>query len=259
MTRRFLLVFSSVAMLAASVGTAAASAAFSHAVVATSKPVLSGGVVDANNNLKVYGGQVAASVGLGSPLGIGTQIGRIRSSDMLLQPFVTYAYKWYRFDGVAYTVIGGATGAKYNASNADVGYTLLVRQRPCYLDPLDEAANVCTSGSATPDLSWSDPSAKVTFFASTDATVSSIVADKISVTSQAVWQGYVPGSTKSYQWQSCTGNGTGCSDINGATTQRLTLTSAQNGTYIRLCTTLTTTQGGSVSAVACSNDVGYNL
>jgi len=252
-------VVSSVAMIAASVGTTAASATpLAHTVNATSKPGLSGGVLDRNNNLKVYGGQVAASVGSGSALSIGTQTGRTRSTDMLLQPFVTYAYKWYRFDGSAYSVIGGATGARYNASSADVGYTLLVRQRSCYLDPLDEAANVCSGGSATPDLSWSEPSAKVTFFASTDPAVSSIVANKISVTNIGTWQGYVPGSTKSFQWQSCTGNGTGCSDISGATSQKLTLTSAQGGKGIRAKMTLTTTQGEGVSADSYSNTVYYN-
>ncbi|MCX6388038.1 MAG: hypothetical protein NTX07_04835, partial [Solirubrobacterales bacterium] len=127
-----------------------------------------------------------------------------------------------------------------------------------YLDPLNEDANVCSEASATPELGWSEPSAKVTFFASTEPTVSGIVANKISVTNIGTWQGYVPGSTKSFQWQSCTGNDTGCSDISGATSQKLTLTSAQTGKGIRAKMTLATTQGEGVSADAFSNTVFYN-
>ncbi|MCX6388041.1 MAG: hypothetical protein NTX07_04850, partial [Solirubrobacterales bacterium] len=221
-----------VAMLAASVGTAAASASLApRTVSAASKPALSGGVLDGNNNLKVYGGQTAANVASGSALGIGTQIGRNRSTDMLLQPFVTYAYKWYRFDGAAYTVIGGATGAKYNASKADVGHTLLVRQRSCYLDPLNEDANVCSEASATPDLGWSEPSAKVTFFASTDPTTTSITSNKIGVATVGVWQGLPAGATKAYQWESCTESNSGCSDIGGATGSKLTLGAGQDNSY----------------------------
>jgi len=260
MTRRFLLVLSSVALVAASVGTAAASATSVRTVTATNKPVLSGGVLDGNNNLKVYGGQIAGDQQYGSPLGIGTQIGRTRSDDMLPQAFVTYAYKWYRYDGSStYTVINGATGANYNASRSDVGYQLLVRQRACYLDPLNEDANVCSVASATPDFGWSEPSAKVTFFATTAPAVSSIVANKIRVTGYGNWEGQVSGSTKSIQWQSCTGDGTGCSDIGGATINKLTLTSAQNNSYIRAKITLATTQGQGVRADAYSQSVGYNI
>ncbi|MEI7560419.1 MAG: hypothetical protein WCJ63_07470 [Actinomycetes bacterium] len=260
MTRRFLLVLSSVALVAASVGTAAASATSVRTVTATNKPVLSGGVLDGNNNLKVYGGQTAANVGSGSPLSIGTQTARNRSSDILAQPFATYGYKWYRYDGNTYTAIAGATGAKYNASSADVGYTLLVRERPCYTDPDNEELNICSIGSLTPDFSWSVASPMVTFFASTAPTVSTIVGNKISVTGYGVWQGFVVGSTKSIQWQSCTGDGTGCSDIGGAASKKLTLTSAQDNSYIRAKITLETNSLAiSVNADAYSQSVGYNI
>jgi len=256
MSRNVLIVVSTVAMITASVGVSAASAAPPRGVTATAKPTLTGGALDANNNLKVYGGQTAANVSSGSSLRIDTQTQR-NVFDVL--GFASYGYVWFRYDGSTYTAIPNSRGAARNGAVADVGYRLLVRQRPCYADPIEETLNICATALTTPDLSWSEPSAKVTFFASTDPTVSTIVADKISLTTQAVWQGYVPGSTKSFQWQSCTGNGTGCSDIGGATARKLTLTSAQNDSYIRAKITLATTQGQGVSADAYSNAVGYNL
>ena len=262
MTRKILIAFSAAAMVALSAGATVASAS---SVTSSAKPSMTGGVYDANNYLKVYGGQTAAAAIASPKVGnftFGTPTARTKV-DVL--GFTAYSYKWYRVANGTYTAIAGASGlnnfAGRNAVGADVGYHLSLMMRACYADPIDETLNVCASSASPGDanLSNSAQSVKVAFFASTDATVSSIVANKISLTTQAVWQGYVVGSTKSYQWQSCTGSGTGCSDINGATAQKLTLTSAQNGTYIRLCTTLTTTQGEGVSAVAFSNQVGYNV
>jgi len=266
MTRKILIAFSAAAMVALSAaGTASAQV---RNVTSTVKPTLTGGVYDANNYLKVFGGQTAAvSASTGAKVGNLTFLQPTQRSMYDVLGWVSYSYKWYRVANGTYTVISGYgplgvnQNAGRNATTADVGYHLSLMMRPCYGDPDDETLNVCSSQASPGDanLSNSAQSAKVAFFASTAPTVSSIVANKISVASHGTWQGSVTGSTKAFQWQSCTGDGTGCSNIAGATARKRTLTSAQNGTYIRVKMTLTTTQGEGVSADAYSNAVGYNL
>lgn len=276
MTRKILIAFSAAAMVALSAGATVASA--SNSVTVLSKPVLGGGVTDGNGNLKVYGGQTAAAAVSNQKVGnstVATQVTRSVSilpsvdpddpTDQTLWQFTSflgYQYSWYRYNGSTYTLIGsqatfGQTGAR-NFAKSQVGYKIVVRQSPVYSDPNDGLTNI-TSDLTTPgDISYSDPSPIVTFFASSNPTFS-LTSGMAKLTSYGVWQGWTTNQTKTFQWQACTGESTGCSDISGATGRKIRLTSAQNGKYIRVKVTVTTTNGFGVSSDAYSPTQGYNL
>ena len=280
MIRRVLITFSAAAMLALAVGATSASA---NSVTVNTRPVLTLGPT-LNGKIKVYGGQTSAQAATNQKTGntsVGSQVTRTVDIAPSVDPenpldqdlwqytnFLGYQYQWYKYDGSTYTLIApstntyGQSGTR-NFARSTVGYKVAVRQTPFYSDPNDGDFNVSADRTTTNDLSYSDVSQSpvVTFFATTDPTASSIVSNKIRITGYGVWQGYVTGSTKTKQWVSCTSSTdlNTCTDIGGATGSTQTLTSAQNGTFIRVKVTLTTTQGFGTSESAYSNAVGYNL
>jgi hypothetical protein len=166
-------------------------------------------------------------------------------------PF-NYTYRWLRCpasggggNGEGCTVISSATFRRYRARTADVGHRLRVRVT---------AAN--SEGSAT---ATSNATAIVQ---RAPARPSNTTAPAISGTPQVgqtltadngSWTGQQP-ITFSYHWRRCDRTGANCSDISGATAKTYVLTSADEGTTLRVRVTARNS-AGTASATSAATSV----
>lgn len=146
-------------------------------------------------------------------------------------PF-NYSYGWLRCpasgsggNGQGCTAISGATFKRYIVRQADVGHRIRVRVT---------AAN--SEGSA------SEVSNATAIVRAAPARPQNTVPPTISGTAQVgqtltastgTWTGQTP-LTYSFQWRRCDRTGANCSDISGATDKTYTLTSADEGTTLRV-------------------------
>jgi len=146
-------------------------------------------------------------------------------------PF-NYSYQWLRCpasgsggNGQGCTAISGATFKRYIVRQTDVGHRLRVRVT---------AAN--SEGSA------SEVSNATAIVRAAPARPQNTVPPTISGTAQVgqmltastgTWTGQAP-LTYSFQWRRCDRTGANCSDISGATSKTYTLTSADEGTALRV-------------------------
>jgi RHS repeat-associated protein len=156
-------------------------------------------------------------------------------------PTIAYTYRWQRDTDSGFADIDGATGASYTATGDDTGHTLRVRVT---------ATN--DSGSATATSAATDVVVAVAP-AGTDApTISGTALDgeTLSATDGA-WTGTTP-IAHARQWQRCDADGTGCSDIAGATSETYTLTSADVGHTLRVVVTATNAEGSATATSAAS-------
>ena len=155
-------------------------------------------------------------------------------------PF-NYTYRWLRCpasgsggNGEGCTAISGATFRRYIVRQADVGHRLRVR-----------LTAVNSEGSAS---EVSNPTAIVR---AAPARPQNTVPPTISGTAQVgqtltastgTWSGQTP-LTYSYHWRRCDRTGANCSDISGATNKTYTLTSADEGTTLRIRVTARNSAG----------------
>ena len=267
MTKKVVLLASSICMVAmfSAVSSASAARCTNCSVDATSIPVVSGGSYDALNRLKVYGGSTATGWLTGTALYVSTVTGRTHTNTA---GFRSYGYQWTRSltgnSGFTLLTTGeSGKGASYRPTWHDVGYVLRLRMSVCYQDPNDAVNNLpfCTASTNTPGLSWADTTQVVAAFASTNPVASFVTNRPNQIKSTAgVWQGQVPGSTKTITFQACTSSNSGCTNIaTGVSKAGVNLTSAQYNRYIRSTVTLTTTQGNGSTSTAVSNSLGYHL
>jgi hypothetical protein len=164
-------------------------------------------------------------------------------------PF-NYTYRWLRCpatggggNGEGCTAISGATFKRYTVRHADVGHRLRARVT---------AANSEGSASAV-----SNPTGLVQS-AATAGAPRSTAPPTISGTPQVgqtltanpgTWVGGQP-MTFTYRWRRCDRTGASCSDISGATAKTYALTSADEGTTLRVRVTARNGRGAASATSA---------
>ena len=166
------------------------------------------------------------------------------------RPF-KYTFRWLRCpasggggNGEGCTVISGATFESYIVRPADVGHRLRVRVT---------AAN--SEGSAT---EVSNPTAIVGAAPARPVNTApptiggTAQVGQTLTTSNGTWTGGA--LTFVYQWRRCDRTGASCSDISGATLKTYTLTSADEGTTLRVRVT-GRNSAGSASAISAPTSV----
>ena len=170
-------------------------------------------------------------------------------------PF-NFSYRWLRCpsagsggNGEGCVAISGATFRRYTVRQADVGHRLRVRVT---------AANSEGTASAV-----SNPTAIVQS-ASTAGPPRNTGAPTISGTPQVgqtltanngSWVGAQP-ITFTYHWRRCDSNGANCSDISTATAKTYVLTSADQGTTLRVRVTAKNARGSRAATSAPSPVIG---
>jgi hypothetical protein len=168
-------------------------------------------------------------------------------------PFA-FAYRWLRCDtsgggvnGVNCTLISGATFRRYIVRRADVGHRLRVRVT---------ASNAEGSATATSNAT------NVVRSAATGGAPRSTTPPTISGTPQVgqtltatngTWVGQQPFAF-SYRWRRCDRTGGSCSDISSAAAKTYVLTSADEGTTLRVRVTAKNARG-SASATSAPSGV----
>ncbi|WP_127091968.1 cadherin-like domain-containing protein [Aquabacter cavernae] len=144
----------------------------------------------------------------------------------------SFAYQWQRFDGVAWVDIGGATGATYALTQADVGHQ--VRAQISYTDGLGTAETVTSAATASVAHLNTAPTGTVSVTGAATAgallTATNTVADEDGLPSSPV-----------YQWQRQVG-GTWV-DIAGAIGATYSLTQADIGHQVRAALRYTDAMG----------------
>jgi hypothetical protein len=170
-------------------------------------------------------------------------------------PF-NYTYRWLRCpstggggNGEGCVAISGATFKRYTVRHADVGHRLRVRVT---------AAN--SEGTAT---AVSNASAVVQSAAAggpprnTGApTISgSPQVGQTLTANNGSWIG-APTITYTYHWRRCDANGANCSDISGATAKTYVLTSADQGTTLRVRVTARNPRGAASVTTAPTSVIG---
>src|ERR687887_2180647 len=161
-------------------------------------------------------------------------------------PF-NYSYRWLRCpasgsggNGEGCTAISGATFRRYTVRHADVGHRLRVRVT---------AANSEGSASATSNATAVVQPAPARPRNTVPPTVSGTAQVGQTLTANnGTWVGQQP-LTFTYSWRRCDTNGANCSDIGGATGKTYVLTSADQGTTLRVRVTARNS-AGSASATS---------
>jgi uncharacterized repeat protein (TIGR01451 family) len=143
------------------------------------------------------------------------------------------AYAWQRCDatGLACAPIAGAADKTYTTTAADVGHTLRVAAT------VTDVVGFTTATSAA--------TAVVTQAVPIDTALPAITGTAVpghtlTLGSDGTWSN-TPAFT--HQWRRCADDGSGCSDIPGATSTAYTATTADAGDTIRLAVTATNTGG----------------
>ncbi len=170
-------------------------------------------------------------------------------------PF-NYAYRWLRCpstggggNGEGCTAISGATFKRYTVRSADAGHRLRVRVT---------AANSEGSASETSNAT------AVVRPASTTGPPRDTSAPSVSGTPQVgqtltansgSWSGLQP-VTFTYHWRRCSSTGASCADISGATAKTYVLTSADEGTTLRVRVTGHNARGSSSATSAPTSVIG---
>jgi hypothetical protein len=146
-------------------------------------------------------------------------------------PF-NYAYRWLRCPasgsggaGQGCAAISGATFRRYVARNADVGHRLRVRVTASNAEgsasAVSNATDIVRVGAAAP-RNTAAPTISGT--PQVGQTLTANVGD---------WSG-TPPLTFTYRWRRCSNTGTSCADISAATAKTYLLTSADEGTTLRV-------------------------
>jgi hypothetical protein len=153
----------------------------------------------------------------------------------------SYVYAWLRCDasGGACAPIAGATGASYQATDADVGLRLRSR------------VTATNKGGST--TAQSAPTAAV------DPAIVNTAPPVVSGTTQRTATLTVsPGTwspaptTTTYRWQRCDANAANCVDVAGASSSSYTLTAGDIGSTLRSIVAVSTAAGGNSATSAAS-------
>lgn len=168
-------------------------------------------------------------------------------------PF-NYTYRWLRCpasgsggNGEGCSAISGATFRRYTVRQADVGRRLRVRVT---------AANSEGSATATSNPTEIVQAAPARPRNTAPPTISG--APQVGQTLTAnngTWTGQQP-LTFTYQWRRCDTNGAACSDIGGATARTYVLTTADQGTTLRVRVTARNVAGTASATSAPTAVVG---
>lgn len=166
-------------------------------------------------------------------------------------PF-NYTYRWLRCpasgsggNGEGCTAISGATFRRYTVRHADVGQRLRVRVT---------AANSEGLASATSNATAVIRAAPARPRNTTPPTISGTPQVGQTLTANnGTWVGQQP-LTFTYRWRRCDSNGANCSDIGGATAKTYVLTSADQGTTLRVRVTARN-EAGTASATSAPTGV----
>lgn len=145
---------------------------------------------------------------------------------------ITFAFQWQRCDAVGGTCgdTAGATGQTYTVAAADVGGTIRVVVTATNAAGVASAASgptavVVTAGSAPASTAQPNPHGTAQ------------VGQTLTV-DNGTWTGATP-ITYTYQWQRCTGAGSGCANIVGASASAYVATAADVGLRLRAIVTAT--------------------
>jgi len=170
-------------------------------------------------------------------------------------PF-NYTYRWLRCpatgsggNGEGCTGISGATFKRYTVRAADVGHRLRVRVT---------AANSEGSASATSNATGIVQSAAAAGPPrnSTAPSISGTAQVGQTLTAnEGAWVGQQP-FTFTYHWRRCDTTGSSCADISGATAKTYALTSADQGTTLRVRVTARNARGAASTTSAPTGVVG---
>lgn len=157
-------------------------------------------------------------------------------------PF-NYTYRWLRCpasgsggNGEGCTAISGATFKRYGVRHADVGHRLRVRVSAANSEGSATATSnptgiVQSAAAAGPPRNTTPPS-----IGGTPQVGQTLTANN------GTWVGQQP-LTYTYHWRRCDRTGANCSDISGATSKTYVLTSADEGTTLRVRVTAHNARG----------------
>jgi len=136
---------------------------------------------------------------------------------------IAYAYQWQRCDdGDGCDDIAGATSTTYALTAADVDHAIRA-----IVTATNAAGSASTASSAVGPIDAARP-ANV----AAPALSGSAIDGATLTANDGSWTGTAPIAV-AHQWQRCDGAGTGCADIDGATSSSYTLTSADVGRTLR--------------------------
>jgi hypothetical protein len=170
-------------------------------------------------------------------------------------PF-NYRYRWLRCpatggggNGEGCTAISGATFKRYRVRSADVGHRLRVRVTASNAE--GSASEVSNATAIVKSAAVAGPPKNAT-----PPTISGTTQVGQTLTANnGTWQGATP-MTFAYQWRRCDVNGGSCSDITGAKSKTYTLTSADQGTTVRVRVTARNGAGASSATSPPTGVVG---
>lgn len=170
-------------------------------------------------------------------------------------PF-NYTYRWLRCpstggggNGEGCVAISGATFKRYTVRHADVGQRLRVRVTAANSEGTASAVSnasgvVQSTAAAGPPRNTGAPT-----ISGSPQVGQTLTADNGS------WTGAQPISY-TYHWRRCDANGANCSDISGATSKTYVLTSADQGTTLRVRVTGKNARGTASVTTAPTSVIG---